>query len=147
MYELSAFHRCTASCDGCMSCWHFATVLHLVMGTWIARLAGWWPMLKSYIYCCFLAKRNTFSYDFWVSWPVAEVKVVCLLLFSHKKKHFFHMSFGLASQQLTLHTCSHLMQNFDICYPIILIWYDLISFVQVYCVRENKNKKKIKKNI
>ena len=68
----------------CLNCQYLTITLHSVMGTWIARhiidvpyivkvtwiawiagSAGWWPMSKSYIYCCFLMKRNTFSYNFW----------------------------------------------------------------------------------
>ena len=74
-----------------MNCQHFATVLHLVMGIWIAghvtsvllSCDGYWDCL-----------------DCGVGWPAANTKVVCLLLFSHEKKHFFVRLLGqLANSQ------------------------------------------------
>ena len=79
MYRLSAF----ATLEYCvMGIWISRDIadelLYLSWGIWIAQMeqsASQWPTPKLHIYCCFLAKRNTFLYDFWVGWLMADIEV------------------------------------------------------------------------
>ena len=77
--------------------------------------------------------------DCWVSWPMADSKVVHLLLFSCKRKCFFVQLFGQPASSQLLHSCSYPLPVYlwihtlhtpvncydvklDVYYLIILIW-------------------------
>ena len=78
-----------------MNCQHFAAVLHLVMGIWIAgHVTSVLLSCDGYLDCS----------DCRVGQPVANTKVIHLLLFSCEKKHFFVQLFGwLAYGQHCMH--------------------------------------------
>ena len=88
-----------------MNCQHFATVLHLVMGIWIVgHVTSVLLSCDGYLDCL----------DCRVSWLAANTKVVHLLLFSHKKKHFFCMTFGVGRPMANTACASLYYARFDV---------------------------------
>ena len=73
-------HTFSLSSYTCFELLAFATVLHPVMGIWIARCVTNVPLsFDGYLDCL----------DCWVGQLAADARVVCLLMFSCEKKHFF----------------------------------------------------------